>query len=1312
MTGRPAVTAFAASLFAVAAAAAQLPNYDVLATAPVVAPSAPAAVHSALTAGSAARVQWDDRFGVPNVVWAAAKPRVAASSATSPRLDAGVEAIARQYVEDYSALYGMTSADIADAYVANVHDIGQGPIVVKLRQKLGGVPVFREELNVVLDRNRDLVALTGHISALPRTSRIAALSTKPAGFLLSAASAIRSATDDATTAESIDINSFRFLGNAEGGYQLYQGEAPDPVRVRQVYFHLPDHYEPAYYLELSVNGSASTSNDFYGYVISAIDGRVLFRNNLTADDAAPSSFSYRVWASPSGDHAPLSGPQGYDGTPNPTGALDGYQPTFVAPGLITLPYGPISTKDPWLSNDATETVGNNVDAYVDTGAPDGYNGGADFRAATNGSLMFDRVYDVAKMPTVSQEQQMAAITQLFYDINFLHDWFYDAGFNEAAGNAQVNNYGRGGIGNDSIRGEAQDYSGRNNANMFTPSDGARPRMQMYLWDSSGNRTLRVDSPSSLARSYVTGFAQFGPSGFDVSGPVVATTPADGCTAITTSLAGKIAFIDRGGPSNCTFSSKATNAKAAGAIAVIVGNITTSASPDSTVTMACGTSGACTITELSLPPTMLVNLSDANAFRAALASGLQVYMHRDPSVDRDGTIDNQIVAHEWMHYMSNRLVADSTGLVNQQARGMGEGWSDFAALLLTTRPDDTRFASNATFGGVYATAVYVTTGGSNGPILNNGTYYGIRRVPYSTDLSKDPLTLKHVMNGNPITGAPVRTNGDGTNNAEVHATGEVWCSMLWEAYAALLRDTVGTSPRLTFAQAQQRMKEYLVASLKITPPSPTILEARDAVLAAAFARDKTDYQVFWQAFAKRGAGFDAVSAERFSSVNAGVVEDFNGSGGMAVTNVKIDDNVTSCLKNGILDAGETGSAKITLKNIGGVRLQATTISVVSSDASLTFASGGTVSVPATNPGDTVVIALNATLANAAAIVKPDLTITINDPQITTAGGMKNTYQARLNALDLPKDSATDDVEAASTPWATDSGSSRWSRMEVSPREHRWFAPEPWDAIDVSLVSPPLMVGQGNFSFSFKHRYAFDYAVSGGALAIDGGVIEISTDDGRTWTDIGDKIDRSTNGYGSVAIWRGNGSNIEGRRAFIATSPNFKYDLPSSSPFTTTIVNLGTDYVGKRVQVRFRFVTGSDHSTAPRLGWEIDDITFTNIQNLPFASLAPDRGLCGVSATTTTLTASVASVTNGQPITFTAAVNSSAAPSGTVDFFDNGAILATSRVENGAAKLTIGSLTAGTHTITAAFNGGKYFNPSASPAVSVQVSTAGRHRAVGK
>ncbi|HEX6207659.1 MAG TPA: M36 family metallopeptidase [Actinomycetota bacterium] len=76
----------------------------------------------------------------------------------------------------------------------------------------------------------------------------------------------------------------------------------------------------------------------------------------------------------------------------------------------------------------------------------------------------------------------AAVTNLYYMNNVIHDVMFGYGFDEVAGNFQVTNYTGEGNGGDDVRAEAQDGGGQNNANFATPAmDGGRPRMQMYLW---------------------------------------------------------------------------------------------------------------------------------------------------------------------------------------------------------------------------------------------------------------------------------------------------------------------------------------------------------------------------------------------------------------------------------------------------------------------------------------------------------------------------------------------------------------------------------------------------------------------------------------------------------------------------------------------------------------------------------------------------------------------------------------------------------------------------------------------------------------
>jgi hypothetical protein len=235
---------------------------------------------------------------------------------------------------------------------------------------------------------------------------------------------------------------------------------------------------------------------------------------------------------------------------------------------------------------------------------------------------------------------MAAITQLFDNDNFFHDWYYDSGFDELSGNGQTDNYGRGGLGGDPIRAEAQDYGGTNNANMSTPSDGASGRMQMYIFNPSGSAS--ITATGTLTGTYAAGVSTtFGPQTFNVTGNAIlgvsATAPINGgCSAFTNAgqIPGKIVVLDRG---TCSFNTKAATAQAAGAIGcIIIDNAAGSVPP--------GLGGTGIVINI---PVMSMTLNDGNALKAAMLNGtVTLTLARLASLSRDGSLDNQIVAHEW------------------------------------------------------------------------------------------------------------------------------------------------------------------------------------------------------------------------------------------------------------------------------------------------------------------------------------------------------------------------------------------------------------------------------------------------------------------------------------------------------------------------------------------------------------------------------------------------------------------------------------------------------------------------------------------
>ena len=672
------------------------------------------------------------------------------------------------------------------------------------------------------------------------------------------------------------------------------------MHAKRVLYRTVQGLRPAYHVEVSAAPSARSRIVDEGYIVGADDGTVLSRWSLSSDEKKPAPFTYRVWADTTAPHQPQDGPYGTAGTPHPTGVPDGFQAPFAPPSLVSLVSGPIKERDPWLPPNATATTGNNVDAYSDVSAPDGFTPASnDLRATATSPGTFDRTYDPTLEPDANANQTQAAITQLFFTTNYLHDMFYDAGFNEASGNAQQDNYGRGGAGGDPLHAEAQDFSGLNNANMSTPSDGFSPRMQMYLWSGPTDSSLTANSPASIAGPMPAALASFGPTNFDTTGEVTLVddgsgVPSDGCEtpfANGAAVAGHIALVDRGA---CGFVVKAANAQANGAIGVLVANNVPGPPP--------GLGG---VDPAVTTPTFGISQDDGARIKNALTTDpVDMTMHRTTGVNRDGDVDNTIIAHEWGHYISNRLVAGGAGgLGTPMARGLGEGWADFTAMLLTVRPED----AATDYAGTYGMAAY-----STGAFSPDNFYFGIRRVPYSTDMTKNAFTFKHISNGVPLPNVPTQANGG--PNAQVHNTGEIWATMLWEAYASLLRDK-----RYSFAKARARMIDDLVAGYMLTPANPTLLEARDALLMAAYGADHKDHLLFMKAFAKRGAGVGAVAPDRNNVNNSPVVESYDATAGELQFTSVVQKNVSSrCVKDDFLDNGETAHLLLTVRNLGATQ----------------------------------------------------------------------------------------------------------------------------------------------------------------------------------------------------------------------------------------------------------------------------------------------------------------------------------------------------------------------------------------------------------
>lgn len=486
---------------------------------------------------------------------------------------------------------------------------------------------------------------------------------------------------------------------------------------------------------------------------------------------------------------------------------------------LASPFGWHDT-DGVTGHEHTDTRGNNVLAWDDLN-----NSGGGSTVDGGSSLSF--VTDFDKSQSASNYTD-AAIVNLFFWNNIMHDVWYNYGFDEASGNFQANNYNGEGISGDFVIADAQDGGGFNNANFSSPPDGDNGRMQMYLWGNvnPGAKLLAV-APNGIKGYYTAIQADFGPdlTSVPITEDLVlvsdgSSNPTEGCNTLTngTDLSGKIALIDRG---TCSFVQKVKNAQNAGAVAVIIINNINGA-PFSMS----GSDASITI------PSLMISRADGDIFKNELSKSVTVtvslYDSASESFFYDSDFDNGVIAHEYGHGISTRLTGgpSNSGCLQNEEQ-MGEGWSDFFALVMTHQPGD----SGAMKRGI---GTYV-----KGQAIRGN---GIRPYPYSTDTNINPTTYADVSNG---------------QFSVPHGVGSIWCQMLWDLYWAFI-DEYGYDPDVYRGTGGNNMVMQLVIDgLKLQPCGPGFTDGRDAILLAdRINNGGSNQKLIWDVFAARGLGYSA------------------------------------------------------------------------------------------------------------------------------------------------------------------------------------------------------------------------------------------------------------------------------------------------------------------------------------------------------------------------------------------------------------------------------------------------------------------------
>jgi hypothetical protein len=1088
-----------------------------------------------------------DERGAPRLIRAIV-PRKAAVGMTA-------DEAARDHLAALKPLY-LQHQRPSDLKTTSEQKMRNGASVVRLKQQVDNIDIHQGELRVMVHQDGSLAAVSGTVRAGSgrttfRSTASAALD-RALDALYGKTRARPAITEGAETAGYRELT---VADNAEFRVTTARAKKelmPDGDQMFSIWS--VELFSEKAGVDDNVDSQARR------FLINDVNGSVVRDVNLTANDA----FVYRAFAETNGVRRPLDG--ALDSfTPHPTGVPDNSVPGPSPYNLVVMEAfnGP---RDPWLSNTATTTSGNNVDAFADIAPPLGFSPG-DIRPEVRAGRTLNYRFDFTLEPLDNVNQSKAAVVNLFFVQNWLHDWYYDSGFTEATGNAQVDNFGRGGIGGDPILAHAQANAlggSRDNANMATPEDGLSPVTNMFLWSGRADTSLVTPTATPTTVGFVTG-----PRNFDLTGEVaLATNTADGthtaCAPVNANVAGKIALFEFTGL--CGSVTAVNNVKAAGAI----GAIATIAVPGAPAQSLNG-SAAANI------PGLVVGFDDGQALEAAIP--VTVTLHRTTTLEHDGDFDNAIIAHEWGHYLHHRLTSCEA---TNQCAAMSEGWGDFNALMMMLRAGDNR-------DGTYGTGLYaLTAGGLQAAGFGDPGYFGIRRFPYSIDRSKNALSFRHIGDTAALPDTATNPGPAGGPNSEVHNAGEIWATMMWEAYNVLIDEH-------PIDEAHRRMTDYIVAGMLLTPPEATFTEQRDAILAAAGAIDTDDMILMAAAFAGRGAGTCALSPSRDSFDFAGVVESGTIAAKLETSPVTVSDDGVSCDHDGYLDPGESGTLRITLANSGVIGAENTVVTATTTTPGITL--GKPVIVGTVGPLSQVDVAIPIKAA-ATAPTNADLSINVkvDSDAGCNSGHIAIPFHMRMGVDEAAAVASNDTLETKLFAWTTTGpgAASIWGRATEINGNHTLFGLDAPFISDTQAVSPPFAVGPGPFTVSFKQAYEMESDAFGDFF--DGGVVELSTDGGLNYQDV--TVFGASPGY-SATLTLGGGNPLEGRMAYAGRSTGF----PARQMVT---LNFGTALAGQLVQLRFR--AGSDSCCSTASGWTIDDITVSGITNTPFPGYVAEPTRC--------------------------------------------------------------------------------------------------------
>jgi subtilase family serine protease len=379
----------------------------------------------------------------------------------TPRALEAPEDVARRFLARHARAFGLDPADLAGLTAGAASSRGaSGLVAVDLRQFVQGIRVFGADVRVYLTPAGEIVRVTS--SAARGGAAAPAVTLTPEQAARIAAADIRPELEAPS----------RVLRGSDGldrRTMLHRGGFAADVEAALVWFPAQGSLHLAWQVLVEPPGFAQK----YDVLIDAATGELLYRRNRVlytqGSGRVLQSDTTRARDARLADEHPAGATAS-----GPGDAPNGCPPlTNHITRSLTTPF-----RDPSTVLFGTGRLeGNNAHVFRGADGVDAVSG----TTQADGSRLFDFPFGSAG----------SAETHLFFAVNFLHDFFYDLGFDEASGNFQQDNLGRGGAGGDSLHALAR-ADGRNNASFEPRPEGESPIMSMFLFDGEGCWSSDVD----------------------------------------------------------------------------------------------------------------------------------------------------------------------------------------------------------------------------------------------------------------------------------------------------------------------------------------------------------------------------------------------------------------------------------------------------------------------------------------------------------------------------------------------------------------------------------------------------------------------------------------------------------------------------------------------------------------------------------------------------------------------------------------------------------------------------------------------------